>query len=273
MNRRSTNRIGHSTGHLRWLKWPLLGVLTLGSLAFALNYRVDPTGGPDTLRDRIAKAAAAWLDVPGGVVDLKETLDAPNVIGYGDGTKFGPDTFSLTVQKGPDPATDVLLNPSEPNQRALTHELGLLAGLSPSPKARGVMNPAIPQESNAALTPADEEALRALAAFVPEDVNQDGVVDFYDLADFGAAFGETGVSLPADIDENGVVNRADLSLLGAAYTFGAPAETAPDAALAAASPGSGGAASGGAASGGAVSGGAASGGAVPGGAASGGASN
>ena len=264
MNRRSANR-------LRWLKWPLLELLTLGSLAFALDYRVDSAGGPDTLRDRIAKAAAAWSDVPGGVVNLKETLDAPNVISYGDGTKFGPDTFSLTVQKGPEPATDVLLNPSEPNQRALTHELGLLAGLSPAPKASGVMNPAIPQESNSSLTPADEEALRALAAFAPEDINQDGVVDFYDLADFGAAFGETGVSLPADIDENGVVNRADLSLLEAAYTFGAPAETAPDEALAAASPESGGAASGGAASGGTVSGGAASGGAVSGGAASGGA--
>ena len=33
--------------------------------------------------------------------------------------------------------------------------------------------------------PADEAALRALETFVPEDINQDGVVDFYDLADFG----------------------------------------------------------------------------------------
>ena len=256
------NRPPSSTNLSRWLKWPLLGVLTLGSLAFALDYRVDTTGGPDTLRGRIAKAAAAWLDVPGGVVNLKETPKAPNRIAYGDGTKFGPDTFSLTVQKGPEPATDVLLNPAEPNQRALTHELGLLAGLSPAPKARGVMNPAIPQEANANLTPADEEALRALNAFVPEDINQDGVVDFYDLADFGAAFGETGVSLPADIDENGVVNRADLGLLEAAYTFGAPAETAPDEALANASLGSGGTVSGGTASGGAPSGGTASGGAA-----------
>ncbi len=255
----------------RFIKWPLLGALVLGSLAFALEYRIDPTGGPDTLRTRVARAAAAWLEVPGGVVDLQEVEGAPNRIAYGDGTRFGPDTFSLTVQKGPDPATDVLLNPGEPNDRALTHELGLLAGLSPAPGARGVMNPAIPQESSADLTPADEDALRALAAFVPADINQDGVVDFYDLADFGSAFGETGVSLPADIDENGVVNRADLGLLEAAYTFGAPAETDPENALAGASPESGVAASGGATSGGAVSGGTVSGGAVSGGLASGGA--
>ncbi len=252
----------------RLLKWPLLGVLVLGGLAFALDYRIDPSGGPDTLRARIASAAAAWTNVPGGVVDLQETEDAPNRIAYGDGTRFGPDTLSLTVQRGPDPATDVLLNPGEPSDQALTHELGLLAGLSPAPGGRGVMNPAIPPESSAELTPADEEALRALAAFVSEDINQDGVVDFYDLADFGEAFGETGVSLPADIDENGVVNRADLGLLEAAYTFGAPAETAPEDALAGASPESGGASSGGTASGGTVSGGSGSGGAASGGAGS-----
>lgn len=253
----------------RWLKWPLLAVLTLGSLAFALDYRIDPEGGPDTLRARIGRAATAWTDVPGGVVGLTETKDAPNRVGYGDGTRFGPDTFSLTVQKGPDPAADVLLNPTEPNDRALTHELGLLAGLSPTPGTKGVMNPAIPPESNAELSPADEEALRALAAFVREDINQDGVVDFYDLAAFGSAFGETGVSLPADIDKNGVVNRADLGLLEAAYTFGAPSETAPEDALAEASPGgdvSGGTGSGGVASRGTVSGGTVSGGAASGGA-------
>ena len=260
---------------LRWLslkrlKWPLFSVLILGT-AFALDYQVDPSGGPDTLRERIAKAAARWTDVPGGVVDLKEVTGAPNRIAYGDSTRFGPDTFSLTVQTSPNPATEVLLNPAEPSDRALTHELGLLAGLSPKPGVRGVMNPALPPESNAALSPADEDALRALAAFVPEDINQDGVVDFYDLADFGAAFGETGVSLPADIDKNGVVNRADLSLLEAAYTFGAPAETAPEDALAGASLGSGGTGSGSAASGGSASGGSVSGGTVSGGAASGGA--
>lgn len=249
----------------RFIKWPLLTMLVLGGLAFALDYRIDSAGGPGSLQRRVDEAVRQWTAVEGGGFDVNEAEDAPNRIAYGDGTAFGPDTLSLTVQRSPDPATDVLLNPTEPDERALLHELGLLAGLSPAPGERAVMNPAIPQEADAELTPADESALRALETFVPEDINQDGVVDFYDLSDFGDTFGETGVSLPADIDESGTVDRADLDLLRAAYTFGAPAENPPEDALA-----SGGTASGGAASGGAVSGGAASGGAVSGGTASGG---
>lgn len=249
----------------RLIKWPLLGALVLGGLAFAIDYQVDGAGGPEGLSERVERAVRTWRAVEGGGFDLQEADDAPNRILYGDGPAFGPDTLSLTVVRGPDPATDVLLNPTEPSERALLHELGLLAGLSTLPGERAVMNPAVPQEADAELTPADEAALRALETFVPEDINQDGVVDFYDLADFGDAFGETGVSLPADINDSGTVDRADLELLTAAYTFGAPAENPPEGALA-----SGGVASGGAASGGAVSGGAASGGATSGGAASGG---
>ncbi len=249
----------------RLVKWPLLTTLVLGGLAFAIDYRVDSAGGPDNLQRRVDEAVRQWTAVEGAEFDVSEAQDAPNRIAYGDGTAFGPDTLSLTVQRSPDPATDVLLNPTEPDARALLHELGLLAGLSPAPGERAVMNPAIPQEADAELTPADESALRALQTFAAEDINQDGVVDFYDLSSFGDAFGETGVSLPADLDESGTVDRADLDLLRAAYTFGAPAENAPEDALA-----SGGTVSGGAASGGAVSGGAASGGAVSGGTASGG---
>ena len=249
----------------RLFKWSLLGTLVLGGLASALDYRVDPVGGPDTLAARVESAVGIWMNVTDGVFEPREREDAENRIAYGDGTRFGPDTFSLTVQNGPDPSTDVRLNPTEPNEQALLHELGLFAGLNPSVNTVGVMNPAIPTEARTGLSPSDEESLRTLATFVPEDVNQDGVVDFYDLSDLGKAFGESGVSLPADIDENGVVNRADLGLLEAAYTFGAPSETPPEDALASASPGSdgsgGGAASGGADSGGAESGGAASGGA------------
>ena len=258
----------------RPLKWTLLSALVLGGLAFAFDYRIDAEGGPDNLRERVARAYAKWTSVDGTEVGARETDDAPNVISYGDGTLFGPDTLSLTVQRTPDPRTEVLLNPTEPSDQALTHELGLLAGLSPAPRTRGVMNPAVPQEADANLSPTDEAALRALAAFVAEDVNQDGVVDFYDLADLGAAFGETGVSLPEDVDNDGVVNRADLDLLRAAYTFGAPAEAPPQRVANTAVPSvgtSGGAQSGGAQSGGAQSGGVASGGAQSGGAVSGGA--
>jgi len=254
----------------RRIKWPILSVLVLGGLASAFDYRIDPEGGPEGLRERVSRAYTEWTGVEGTEVGARETDDAPNIIRYGDGNRFGPDTLSLTVQRSPDPKTEVLLNPTEPNDRSLTHELGLLAGLSPDPRARGVMNPAVAQEADADLSPTDEAALRALAAFVTEDVNKDGVVDFYDLADLGAAFGETGVSLAEDIDNDGVVNRTDLDLLRAAYTFGSPAEAPPRRIADTAVPGVGGVSSGGQ-SGGGQSGGAQSGGAQSGGAASGGA--
>ncbi len=266
MSRFQVGRVGS-----RLLKWPLFTALVLGGLAFAFDYRIDAEGGPEGLSERVERAGARWSGVEGSEFEASETEDAPNVIRYGDGERFGSDTFSLTVQRTPNPTTEVLLNPAEPSDRALTHELGLLGGLSAAPGTRSVMNPAIPQEADAELTPADEAALRALAAFVAEDINQDGVVDFYDLADFSTAFGETGVSLPADIDDNGVVNRADLDRLRDAYTFGAPAETPPETGGA---PGigsmSGGSMSGGTVSGGTVSGGTGSGGSVSGGATSGG---
>lgn len=266
MSRFRVSRVGS-----RLLKWPLFTALVLGGLAFAFDYRIDAEGGPEGLSERVERASARWSGVEGGEFEAGEAEDAPNLIRYGDGERFGNDTFSLTVQRTPNPTTEVLLNPAEPSDRALTHELGLLGGLSAAPGARSVMNPAIPQEADAELTPADEAALRALAAFVAEDINQDGVVDFYDLADFSTAFGETGVSLPADIDDNGVVNRADLDRLRDAYTFGAPAETSPEAGE---TPGigglSGGSMSGRAISGDTVSGGTGSGGSLSGGAASGG---
>lgn len=246
----------------RAFKWPLLLVLVVSGLAFAFDYRFDASGGPEALGERIAAALERWRAVEGSEVTANESEIAPNIIRYGDGPSFGPDTFSLTVQRLPEAITEVLLDPNEPSDRALTHELGLIAGLNVAPLTGDVMDPAIPQEATAELTPGDVAALRALQTFAPEDVNQDGAVDFYDLAELGAAFGETGVSLPQDIDQNGIVSRADFERLRAAYTFGAPAET--DQGL----PGSpsGDALSGGAGSGGVMSGGAVSGGALSGGA-------
>lgn len=203
------------------------GGLILGGLAFAFDYRLGGGEGPEGLEARIARAAERWLSVEGGEVEANETPDAPNIVGYGDGTAFGPDTYSLTLQRAPEGTTEVLLNPTDLNDRALTHELGLLAGLRPAPLTDSVMNPSIPPEAGPELSPADEAALRALITFPPEDINQDGVVDFYDLAELGAAFGETGVNVPADIDRSGVVDRADVERLRAAYTFGSPAETDP----------------------------------------------
>jgi len=234
---------------------PLLFLAALGSLAFAVDYRLAAEGGPGDLAERVAEAFATWAEVEGAEVDAQVTEDADNLIRYGDGAAFGPDTLSLTVQRTPQNTTEVLLNPTEVSERALLHETGLLLGLPPAPGTRSVMNPAIPEGAEAALTPADESAIREENAFAAEDINQDGTVDFYDLAELGAAFGQTGVNLPADITGDGTVNRADLERLRAVYVFGAPSEAAPS--------GITGAVTGGGMTGGALTGGAMTGGAAP----------
>ncbi len=244
----------------------LFFVLFLGGAAWAVDYRINAEGGADTLGERVEAAFARWAEVEGGEVTSNQTPEADTLIRYGDGARFGPDTLSLTVQRTPDPETRVLLNPTAADERALLHEVGLLLGLSPAPLTQSVMNPALPAGAADELTPADETALRALVAFAPEDIDQDGSVDFYDLAALGAAFGQTGVNLPEDITGDGVVDGNDLERLRAAYVFGAPSEVPPEEALAAsgaAAPGdlteapmTGGAMTGGAMTGGTMTGGA-----------------
>lgn len=80
----------------------------------------------------------------------------------------------------------------------------------------------------AAPTPVDVEALRQLRVFAPEDINRDGVVDFYDLAELAQAYGSRGVNLAADLNGDGVVDDADLEALRRAYRFSPPAERPPD---------------------------------------------
>ncbi|MBS3934435.1 MAG: hypothetical protein KGZ35_08765 [Truepera sp.] len=206
--------------------WPV--ILLLVSSALALTYRVDPRGGPLDLEERVAGALAAWAGAEGVEVTARPTQDAATVIGYGSATAFGPDTHSLTVARteAGRRALEVRLNPASPfRERALLHEVGVLLGLSPSD--RGIMNPRFTHDTPSAPTADDLNALRAQREVVPEDVNRDGVVDFYDLWLLAQSFGRSGVNLPADINRDGVVDRADLALLQAAYIFAAPAETPP----------------------------------------------
>jgi hypothetical protein len=204
----------------------------IGGAAFAVDYRLNAEGGPGDLSERVVRAFEQWAAVEGGEVSFREDPDARAVVRYGDGTRFGPDTLSLTVQRTPEPETQVLLNPTAPNERALLHEVGLLLGLAPAPLTQSVMNPLIGAGADAEIAPADEAALRARVAFAPEDINQDGVVDFYDLASLAAAYSSRGVNLPEDITGDGVVDGADLERLRAAYVFGAPSEVPPEEAAA-----------------------------------------
>lgn len=206
--------------------WPVI-LMLLGS-ALALTYRVDPRGGPLDLEERVAAALAAWAGAEGVEVTARLAEEADTLIGYGSAAAFGPDTHSLTVARteAGRRTLEVRLNPASPlRERALLHEVGILLGLSPSD--RGIMNPRFTEETPTAPTEEDFRALRALFEQPPEDVNRDGVVDFYDLWLLAQSFGRSGVNLAADINRDGVVDRADLALLQAAYVFGAPSETPP----------------------------------------------
>ena len=153
---------------------------------------------------------------------------------YGDATRFGPDTVSLTLSSNEGAGENaqrltVLVNPDTPELRpaALLHEAGILIGVPASLTPADVMNPALTPDAPAELTEADRAAVVSLETFVPEDLNRDGVVDFYDLTRFGAAFGQTGVNVEGDFNGDGTVDEADLALLEAAYVFAPPSETAP----------------------------------------------
>ncbi|MDZ7703755.1 MAG: hypothetical protein U5L04_04630 [Trueperaceae bacterium] len=209
----------------------LLAVSLLASLAFAVTYRVVDEGGPLTLRDDVAAAFAAWNEVEDADVDAETDDDANTVVRYGDSARFGPDTVSLTTLERQDNerVIAVLLNPTAGTERstALLHETGVLLGLTPA--GDGVMDPLLGPDSPQQLTDADRNALRSLRQFVPADINRDGVVDFYDLAALGTAYGQRGVNVPADIDNDGDVDDRDLELLRDAYSFGPPSETPPSA--------------------------------------------
>lgn len=233
---------------LRLFKWSFLACILAGG-ALAAGYRIDPAGGPNNLKQRVNRAAQSWKDAAPKGLDLSEKDDAKTAFMYGDGTRFGPDTLSLTLRYQPDSTAEVWLNPAVPNQRVLLHEMGLLAGLQLSDTPESVMNPAIGENDPAALGKSDRSALAIQANYAKEDVNQDGVVDFYDLFAIGSDFGKSEANLKADINEDGSVNEGDISALQKSYTFAAPSETAPRSLSAL----SGGGASGGSASGGSVS--------------------
>ena len=212
------------------------GGLILGGLALAIDYQVDGEGGPANLAEAVTAAFSVWQGVEGADVEAEVSENATNLIRYGGGDDFGPETYSLTLQRSEDDTRRVvvLLNPTlepqnELRRRALLHETGVLLGLDTlnSDEGEGVMNPVFPAGAAAALSEVDRAAITNLETFSPEDVNRDGVVDFYDLSELAASFGQSGVSLPGDINADGVVNDTDLTLLREAYVFSEPSETGP----------------------------------------------
>lgn len=204
-----------------------------------VSFSVDESGGPLLLSTAVGSAARAWETAAPGLVtfvdaDAAAEPEAPatgsaatHLIAYGDPNLFGPDALSFTLVRTGTAATEVLVSPSagELLHPVLLHELGVLAGLPEG--GAGVMASAVTAGATAP-APVDVEALRALQVFRPEDINRDGVVDFYDLAALAEAFGSRGVNLAADVNGDGVVDDRDLAAVQRAYQFLPPAESAPE---------------------------------------------
>lgn len=197
--------------------------------AKTVTYVAEDGGGPLLLSTAAAEVAAAWTEATDGSALFSVDEGASNVVRYGDAALFGPDALSLTLARTDEAGRstlEALIAPQAGDARraALLHEFGVLLGLPEG--SGGVMAFAV-DPSASAPTAADVAAFVAQRSFVPEDLNRDGVVDFYDLEAFGRAFGASGVNLPADFDGSGLVDADDLERLRAAYQFTPPREVPP----------------------------------------------
>lgn len=197
------------------------------SSAAAQTYSVDSSGGPLTLEEELAEAAAAWNSAAEGV-ELEQSTGAATSFSYADPELLGPDIVSATLVRDDEEGFEVWLNPLtlEEFPQALLHELGLLLGLSSA--EAGVMDPVLSTDSPDTPTQEDLEAFAAARARVGGDIDGDGDVDISDLAALGRAYGQRGVNLAADLDGNGVVGAEDIELLRGEYSFTVPAPVGTD---------------------------------------------
>ena len=82
----------------------------------------------------------------------------------------------------------------------------------------GLISPSSPSE----ITITDIAAYWDLTKFAIEDLNKDGVVDFYDLTILASSYSSEGINLAADLNSDGTVDRLDLNLLAEVYSFTPP---------------------------------------------------
>lgn len=203
-------------------------VLVLSLLFVGFTYFID-VDAPTELAGHIQTALDAWLELDDELVfeEATELAEAEAVLAVADAALFGPDLLSLSTQQQDETRQHkVLVAPTEiANQRVLRHEVGLLLDLRVG--TQGIMNPSILPDDSAELSDADLEVLSATLNAAKEDINRDGLVDYYDLVALAQAFGASGFEAAADLNEDGIVDREDLNLLRAAYSFTSPAVNPP----------------------------------------------
>ncbi|MBX3139585.1 MAG: hypothetical protein KF875_02400 [Trueperaceae bacterium] len=190
----------------------------------AVAYRVEDDGGPLLLSELASDAAKVWEEAAPGTAVFAQGQDAATVVRYGADELMGSDALSLTLQRSG--RIEVLISPTAGASvtAALVHELGILLGLPEG--GDGIMARALAQDATAP-TPGEVAELLERRAYLPTDLDRSGAVDFYDLAAFGRAYGQTGVNLAADFNGDGKVDDTDLEALREAYEFGPPSRTAP----------------------------------------------
>ena len=192
----------------------LFGALTAFASAAAWELRVDDSGGPADLADRVDVALAAWRAAGAAIDEVERTV----LVRYASADLLGPDALTLVVTGGP-PGVDleVLVRPDAGAtlDDALVVALGIALGGRPGV---GVLAPRLlPDEPR--LPSADDVTALAPGRGLPGDVTGDGRVGFADLLALAEAWGRRGINVPADLDGDGVVGEGDLERLREHYQF------------------------------------------------------
>jgi len=179
------------------------------------------------LRDAISAALELWSEL-GVSLDVSFDEGAADRIRIGDRALLGPDVLALSRRVAGVDGIEILLAPGAEGRRTdvLAYELGRLAGLATG--NRGFRAGVFPPSDT--LAPSTEDAAQLLSALtnVPEDLNGDGVVDFYDFVLLGQTYGRVGTRVLGDLDGSGEVDDADVALLQERYTFQPASRDAPE---------------------------------------------
>lgn len=181
----------------------------------------------ESLRDALRSAAARWRAV-GAMIRVTFDDAANDHVRVGDPALLGPDTLSLSRRVAAADGIEILVRPGSEGRRVdvLAYELGRLAGMQPAP--RGFRSGRLGSEVSDAPSMADAASFQATLGALPEDVNGDGVVDFYDLVAVGRAYGAIGTRVVGDVDGSGVVDDEDVNRVRGAYEFLPASRDAPE---------------------------------------------